>query len=869
MLTHLAERTTQHRRARFQRNLLRCCLVGSLIATTANPVTADDGKPSDLQLQAPLNSTLTVRPAERTWQARPVSAPATPRKSSVLDDSAESAAQLPKLPKTGSASPINNRFAGRDPFAPKPTEKQPLANKETLQPLPSFRAPVVGDGWVARDAINRVAPLTDPATTPVAPSTVAPSKVGDGTVGGATVGDITPDAVPNSSPNAATPATPSLTPTTESSTTPSAASKQPAAVDGWLNRNQSNSFRSGAIDAIEPSPATPVDANAGTDADIDASSESELADELPELPGSNPVPSFDLNEPTPSESSAIHSDDDESMSELEPLEPVLDTPALQPPPSLELGSAKPSMKAPTQETPSTKPSKNQPEDAQAEAIARRLLDQAAPELPKRLPTIEATRPLSDLDDEADRIARLPRKETAAPLAPNERASTGIEKRKPIDPRKLDPTPLPAFTDAKEIQNNVVSRSKPNASERDDIDSGDNEPRENEFVPSDENEMDTSGTAEARVGDLSLEDTAEDVSHSPLDYTGFPMPELRLTKESAQLKPGIERILKYFYDRPEVAPERSNWGMMHSIMVFGAQTQVRVGRTKYNAIAWIAGNNLCRGQRLLTNDHTGVKAKSGVGLQGHQGQFLAVMSLCNVPSSYTLYAGERRYTVNDLVEAEKKACKSGEELTFTLISLSHYLDTDATWRAADGQMWSIERLIDEELGQPIVGAACGGTHRLMGFGHALRKRRAEGKPITGHWLRAEKFTQDFVRYAYSLQNRDGSMSTDWFEGRADNGETDRKIQTTGHIVEWLLTVTPDSELQDPRLLRSVRYLHNAMYRDLDHDWSIGPKGHALRSLAMYHQRLYRAGTPWVQPTSQPARRSTQQANTHPQSTNRYR
>jgi hypothetical protein len=106
-----------------------------------------------------------------------------------------------------------------------------------------------------------------------------------------------------------------------------------------------------------------------------------------------------------------------------------------------------------------------------------------------------------------------------------------------------------------------------------------------------------------------------------------------------------------------------------------------------------------------------------------------------------------------------------------------------------------------------------------------------------------YGQDFVSYAYRLQNRDGSMSTDWFEGREDNGDLDRKIQTTGHIVEWLLSVTPDSQLQDPKLVAAVRFLLTTIYNDREHEWEVGPKGHALRSLAIYYERAYKQGPAW--------------------------
>ncbi len=332
----------------------------------------------------------------------------------------------------------------------------------------------------------------------------------------------------------------------------------------------------------------------------------------------------------------------------------------------------------------------------------------------------------------------------------------------------------------------------------------------------------------------------------LDYTGYPLQPLRMTRSVAGMKRSIRSCLQYYYSRPEIANERSNWGMLHSIMVFGVDTKVVVGRKRYSAIAWIAGNNACRGQKLLRHTPEGIQANSGVGLQGHQAQMLAVFALCDVPIDYPLYADDEKYTVRDLVDAEMAACKRGAELTFTLIGLSHYLDTDARWVASDGQRWDFEKLIREELSQPIVGAACGGTHRLMGFAHALRKRRAEDKPIDGQWRRADMFTQDFHSYCYRLQNRDGSMSTDWFEGREDNGNLDRKIQTTGHMVEWLLSITPDSQLQNPRLVSAVRFLLSSMYNERDHEWKIGPKGHALRSLAMFYERAYRSGPAWRPP-----------------------
>lgn len=326
-------------------------------------------------------------------------------------------------------------------------------------------------------------------------------------------------------------------------------------------------------------------------------------------------------------------------------------------------------------------------------------------------------------------------------------------------------------------------------------------------------------------------------------TGRHASNLVVKPHTLRLKPMIERTLKYYWDRPEDAAERTHWGMMHSIMVFDRDTQIVNRGQRFNAVAWMAGNNPCRNQALFTQDQQGILPKTGVGLQGHQGQLLAIFGQINVPLNYPVYASKQKFTVGDILQRELRDCKVNTELTFTLIGLAHYTDSETTWISGDGQDWSLPRVIQEELAQPIVGAACGGTHRLMGFGHALRRRRAEGKPIDGQWERADRYVKDFVNYTWSLQNRDGSMSTSWYEKPEDNGQMDRKIQTTGHMLEMLMTVTPDADLQSPEMLRTVNFMASTLYTERGHEWQIGPKGHALRSLALYYQRVFGNATPW--------------------------
>jgi len=320
-------------------------------------------------------------------------------------------------------------------------------------------------------------------------------------------------------------------------------------------------------------------------------------------------------------------------------------------------------------------------------------------------------------------------------------------------------------------------------------------------------------------------------------------QVRISPTAAKLRVPIERTLNHYWNRPEDTAQRTHWGMFHQMMIFDKDTSIVHRNRKFNAVAWMAGNNPCRNQLLFDQDNRGIIVKEGIGLQGHQAQMLAVFGLIDVPASYPIYVGKNKYTVEDVLRREMLNCKSGNELTFTLIGVSHYVDTDTQWVANDGQDWNFERLIREELAQPIVGAACGGTHRLMGFAHALRRRRAEGKPITGQWERADRYVNDFIDYTWQLQNRDGSMSTEWFVKSEDNGDMDRKIQTTGHMVEFLLSALPPEKLQSPQMVRSMSYLVNTLYQERGHEWPVGPKGHALRALAMYYRTVFGRPDPW--------------------------
>lgn len=324
----------------------------------------------------------------------------------------------------------------------------------------------------------------------------------------------------------------------------------------------------------------------------------------------------------------------------------------------------------------------------------------------------------------------------------------------------------------------------------------------------------------------------------------------LTQNEANRAARVENCLAFYIANPESGALRSPWAVMHAMLPFGVEGEIMVGNKRVNSIQWMCYNGTCRTQKLFTPINTrAFKPNVGGGVQGHEGQFLAMLAQSQVSADYPIVINQNSFTVKDLVRYEMATCKEKTELTFKLMGLSYYIDTNQSWQTTDRKVWSIEKLVKEELAQPIVGAACGGTHRLMALTFAVRQRKSENRPINGQFARAERFVNEFIDYTWTLQNPDGSFSTNWFESRGNEPNMERKVQTTGHILEWLVFTLPDEKLKDPRISKSIDFIVSQIGDNRNYKWPIGPRGHATRALALYQQRMYGA---------EPGQRRTQMA-----------
>lgn len=333
----------------------------------------------------------------------------------------------------------------------------------------------------------------------------------------------------------------------------------------------------------------------------------------------------------------------------------------------------------------------------------------------------------------------------------------------------------------------------------------------------------------------------------------PLPPL--SRNQVRLRGKMQRVLKSYYRRPLNSRDHDPWEIMHGMLAYGVYSRVLQDGPQgdpITAVGWLCYNKTSKRKTLLYVDKQGeLRARWGVGVQGHYGQFLAMLAQCRVDKSYPIRVGAEEFTVEDLIAAEKKTCQPGEELSFKLIALMHYCPSDTKWMNEQGSMWEIPKLIHEELKQPIRGAPCGGTHRLSGLSLAVRTRIKRGEPVDGEYRRAQEFVERYERYALQFQNSDGSLSTEWFRGRGDDSDINRRIKTTGHLLEWLLYSQTDDEIQSSRTFNAANYLTNLMASNYSHDWEIGPLAHAIHALVLYDERVFQPhGEPETAKPSRP-------------------
>jgi hypothetical protein len=231
--------------------------------------------------------------------------------------------------------------------------------------------------------------------------------------------------------------------------------------------------------------------------------------------------------------------------------------------------------------------------------------------------------------------------------------------------------------------------------------------------------------------------------------------------------------------------------------------------------------------------------SGTG-QGHQDQFLAEMAQWGLPRDKKIVIKGKEYTFEAFIQhsRERASVKANQELSWAIIIIAQYFGTNVTWVNGNGETLHFEDVVRYELTQPIKDSpVCGGTHRLFGLTWAYHLHMASGGKKVGVWKDLENLTGQYKELAKSLQNKDGSFSTEYLRGPGNDQSLTLRIHSTGHVFEWLALALSDEELRQPWMQNAASALAAMILSNQNQGLDGGAVYHGTHGLEVYRNRAF--------------------------------
>lgn len=310
----------------------------------------------------------------------------------------------------------------------------------------------------------------------------------------------------------------------------------------------------------------------------------------------------------------------------------------------------------------------------------------------------------------------------------------------------------------------------------------------------------------------------------------------------ELQQRVKATLEHVHGR-ELETTYSFWTVFHAILGMGFDTPLldRKAGKRYNAVEYICEGKDLPGIHFIPTPH-GVDVKIGpVGSgQGHQDQFIAEMAQWGMPADKKFKIGGKEYRFLDFVHYSKmhaSATKS-QELGWAVLVIPQYYGIDvAPWTNKHGEKVSLEELIRAELKIEMPKAACGGTHSLFGLTWAYQMHLSKGGKTEGVWTEVKSHLEKYRRMAKENVNADGSFCNEYMNDTGIIKDPDRRINTTGHVLEWLALYLSDDELREEWVQDIVMSLCKMVLDRAHNAIDTGSLYHATHGLHIYYDRVF--------------------------------
>jgi hypothetical protein len=321
---------------------------------------------------------------------------------------------------------------------------------------------------------------------------------------------------------------------------------------------------------------------------------------------------------------------------------------------------------------------------------------------------------------------------------------------------------------------------------------------------------------------------------------------------------IDEALEYTYDhrRLSVGPtsnDQAAWQIIHGALAFKREFLVTDGSRDISAVDYILaggkmkGLDLRRGDLLDSNNSDKATKRYGIATvvaedkmgQGHVDQWLGYLSDCKLPLDEPIVVEGEKHTIADYIDQAKLDVHKNptQEYSWTLMALTAYYPTDYTWKASDGSEWSIEKLVEIELGHNLDASACGGTHRMTGLTMAFNRHVAAEKPVTGAWKKLSERINECIEKAKQYQNSDGSLSSNYFARPGKSADLAICMGSAGHVLEFLTTALDKEALQQAWVKRATLDMCKTFRKTKPVDVECGALFHAAHGLVLYREKVF--------------------------------
>jgi hypothetical protein len=297
---------------------------------------------------------------------------------------------------------------------------------------------------------------------------------------------------------------------------------------------------------------------------------------------------------------------------------------------------------------------------------------------------------------------------------------------------------------------------------------------------------------------------------------------------------------------------SFWTVFHGILGVGPENAMLFDMESGNKIKAI--DHVCNGgvwrnepmRGLEFREHRDgsveVVTRPGSGtFQGHQDQFIAEMAQWGLPRDKVFVVKGKKHTFDDFLRySRNKASVSPEEnqeLSWAIIIVGQYYGTDHRWTNSRKEEMTLEEMVQYEVGQPIDTAACGGTHRLFGLTWVYHLHRQNGGKKEGVWLKTVEHLDKYKKLARKFQNGDGTFSTKYVSEPGNDIDPELRINTSGHVFEWLALALSDEEIRLNWMQDAAQALIRLILDNSDRSINGGALYHAAHGLEIYRTRLF--------------------------------